>query len=162
MKTALVLLFLLWSATHPLHAEEASSLAMILDDTVWPDKKVASFGSVVLVKQSGGDTLTVQLTPQDQGRQIPKYRVMMLLEWQANALMDANKRSANEANRQLPTQDTSRPTQYNGRPLPRNWIDPKQADQNFYNQQLLQQQQANQAEMRRLQNEMQQLRMQRK
>ena len=29
-----------------------------------------------------------------------------------------------------------RPTQYNGRPLPRNWIDPKQADTNFFLQQL--------------------------
>ena len=28
------------------------------------------------------------------------------------------------------------PTQYNGRPLPRNWIDPKQADTNFFLQQL--------------------------
>jgi len=28
------------------------------------------------------------------------------------------------------------PTQYNGRPLPRNWIDPKQADTNYFLQQL--------------------------
>lgn len=31
-----------------------------------------------------------------------------------------------------------RPRQYNGRPLPRNWIDPKQADANFNAQQLQQ------------------------
>ena len=51
-----------------------------------------------------------------------------------------------------------RPTQYNGRPLPPNWIDPKQADQNFYNQQLLNQQRATQAELQRLQQQLQQRR----
>jgi len=43
-----------------------------------------------------------------------------------------------------------RPTQYNGRPLPRNWIDPKQADANFFRAQ-------QNAELQRMRNELQQL-----
>ena len=49
----------------------------------------------------------------------------------------------------------SRPTQYNGRPLPRNWIDPKQADANFNAQQLKSSIDAQNAQLQQLRQQMQ-------
>lgn len=40
-----------------------------------------------------------------------------------------------QARAQADAARAGRPTQYNGRPLPRNWIDPRQADANFHQQQ---------------------------
>lgn len=62
---------------------------------------------------------------------------------------DAQFRDAYEQQRNSPAQ--TRPTQYNGRPLPRNWIDPKQADDNFRAQQLRDELARQAAEIQRLQ-----------
>lgn len=66
---------------------------------------------------------------------------------QAKAQPVADQQAQQDVDRLLHA--AKRPTQYNGQPLPDNWIDPKQADANFFNQQLLNQLRAIQQQLQR-------------
>jgi len=73
-------------------------------------------------------------------------RLLLARFQQAEAQFDAAKSVA---------QNQSTPTQNNGRPLPKNWIDPKQADANFQAEQTRRELNRQTQELQRLQQQLQ-------
>ncbi len=97
-----------------------------------------------LAPDSNAAKLTLQtLTappPQRQAQQLPAQQPLTqqpTLE-QLRQIVELTKalEDLDAAGSRKSSSTASRPTQYNGRPLPPNWIDPKQADTNFFLQQL--------------------------
>jgi hypothetical protein len=110
---------------------------LVTTETKWNDGAVSPVGYVELVisETTAGYTVISEgknyVIPKANAKPISgsEAAVALLLERERlQTELVASDRAAVTA---------ARPTQYNGRPLPRNWIDPRQADQNFFNQQFI-------------------------
>jgi hypothetical protein len=140
-------------------AAEPLKLILVTVETTWNDGAVVSaVGDVeqVLYEGAAGYTVasgdgTKYVVPRGNARTVSSEEAAIALLAQRDRLYaQLSNALAAAASAKNPA-----PTQYSGRPLPRTWIDPKQADQNWNAERLLRQQRELQGELQRLNNELQ-------
>lgn len=155
MKAFLIAVCLICFSVCPLRAGDPSFI-IITKQTVWQDGLFCALGEV---EQVLGETGVSYLISSAKGKQyaVPKTNARIIAAADAVlALLAQREALCAQIEASEPAQP-ARPTQYNGRPLPPNWIDPKQADANFFAQQQLKQQRALQSELQRTQQDLQKL-----
>lgn len=139
MKTALLSLLAVMALGLSAVAEDLKFIMMTVA-TEWDDGAASPVGFVEQVVSETPEGYVVA----GNGRKyvVPKTSAIVVSPAQAAvALLAERQKLYAQLDAAVPPsaqpQAPARSAQYNGRPLPRNWIDPKQADQNFYNQQIV-------------------------
>ena len=136
MKTPLLALVLCGLSLGTLLAADPSFI-VVTTETTWSGGLVSSAGDVEQIVSENADGFVISTFGRNYV--VPKANARRISTAEAAVALIAQRQQLYVEIQTLearPAAGASGPTQYNGRPLPRNWIDPKQADANFHAQQL--------------------------